>query len=212
MGCAKLLTSCDISLWSCNIPHTSCVPLLQLSATPLSTYKWSKAVLRYSRRTTAHQTLLLATHAPTLASVPHCNAPIFSPCAAPVLHGAMQLFGPIHSFLSSFLYLMDYSLGRHVISITASILPFPLHTGQTFTTSSPQRSSYTNEPVPWQYPHSWPLLIIRSELTQYGGGSIFRMCCSLILYSCHCIPPRLSPPRWCNIRSRCLNSVLDSRL
>ena len=74
-------------------------------------------------------------------------------------HRLLSLYRKGNTLLISFpYYCFD---GFHSIVITASSLPLPLHTGQfVFTRSrccSPQK-----KPLPWQYPHEWPLLVMVS--------------------------------------------------
>lgn len=81
--------------------------------------------------------------------------------------------------------LINYGFdGFHSIVITASSLPLPLHTGQFFFTRS-RCCSPQKKPLPWQYPHEWPLLVIVSFMlpapTNSEGVTLIMSLFTLIL-------------------------------
>lgn len=76
--------------------------------------------------------------------------------------------------------------GFHSIVITASSLPLPLHTGQSFFTRS-RCCSPQKKPLPWQYPHKWPLLVMLSFMLPppiNAGGVILIMSFLTLIISC----------------------------
>lgn len=89
-----------------------------------------------------------------------------------------------------------YFDGFHSIVITASSLPLPLHTGQSFFTRS-RSSSPQKEPLPWQYLHKWPVLMMVSfrlpPPTNAGGVTLMMSFFTLIFLTLKHIVLKIIP-------------------